>query len=381
MLPSLDEIDYQAVETPVTICDLPTLKRNIDLLSHIQTETGCEILLALKAFAMWSVFDRLNRGLAGVSAASPDEARLGHEKFGGHVHTFASAYKAEEMAQTIAHSSHLIFNSIAQWQRFGKQALAGGCEVGLRINPQHSEAKQEIYDPCQKNSRLGITADQLQGVDLTGVTGLHFHNLCNNGADALARTAQAVEEKFGPYLKQMRWINLGGGHMITSDGYDLKTLYRVIRGFQQRYGLQVILEPGEAVVRDAGVLVGEVLDIVPNPIPVAILDLSAAAHMPDVLEMPYRPDLIGAGEMGEKKHGYRLTGSTCLAGDTIGDYSFDQPLTIGQRLVFLDMAQYTMVKNTFFNGIRLPAIAIHHGGGEVEVVRRFSYDDFLTRLS
>jgi carboxynorspermidine decarboxylase len=357
---------------------------NLAILGRVQEETGCKILLAFKGFAMFSVFPVISEYLAGAATSSLDEARLAHEEFGGEVHLYAPAYKEAEFPELISYADHISFNSFSQWRRF-RPLIAGADKVikcGIRVNPQHSEVETPVYDPCSRYSRLGVTAEHFDETALDGITGLHFHTLCELNEDALERTLAVVEERFGAYLGQMEWVNFGGGHLITDPEYDVDKLCRLITDFRERYQVDVYLEPGEAIALDAGVLVASVLDIVENEKQIAILDTSAAAHMPDVLEMPYRPDIEGAGEPGELAHTYRLAGATCLAGDVIGDYSFAEPLTAGSKLAFIDMAHYTMVKNNTFNGIRLPTIAVYDAeGDELTVVREFGYEDFRNRLS
>ena len=296
---------------------------------------------------------------------------------------FTPAYSAADVEELTKYCDHVVFNSFAQWRRFGAMLAAQPrpIECGLRVNPEYSEVKVPLYDPCAPNSRLGIRREDFEGQDPSGIAGLHFHCLCEQGADTLERTLAVVEEKFGEFLPGLKWVNFGGGHHITRGDYDVHRLCDLIRRFQQRHGLAVYLEPGEAVALNAGVLVASVLDIVRSGMDIAILDTSASAHMPDVLEMPYRPAVVGAGEPGEFPHTYRLGGLTCLAGDVIGDYSFPRPLAVGDRIVFLDMAHYTMVKATTFNGVRLPSIAICRPSGELEIVRRFGYEAYRDRLS
>ena len=376
--------DPAGVSTPSYICDTGALKRNLAILSEVQDRTGARILLALKGFAMFSLFPLIRQYLQGATASSLDEARLAFEEFGKEVHVYAPAYRDEEFAELCGYADHLVFNSFSQWNRFKDRLPAAGKTIscGLRANPQHSEVKTAIYDPCARYSRLGIVADQFQPDQLEGIEGLHFHALCGQTSDVLARTLAAVEDQFGSVLSRMKWVNFGGGHHITRADYNVDHLCGLIRQFRDRYGVEVYLEPGEAVALNTGVLVASVLDVVHNEMAIAILDTSAAAHMPDVLEMPYRPELTGAGLPGEFPHTYRLGGLTCLAGDVIGDYSFPQPLQVGQKLVFLDMAHYTMVKNNTFNGVRLPSIGIHDPEtGRTTIVRQFGYEDYRNRLS
>jgi carboxynorspermidine decarboxylase len=371
-----------SVETPAFICDLAALDRNLARLDHVQREAGCKILLALKGFAMWPVFDRIARILPGVTSSSPHEARLGREEFGKEVHACAPAYSQADFRELLELCDHIVFNSVAQLRRFAALAASRPeVELGLRINPEHSEVAVSLYDPCAPRSRLGVRRAELDAADLRQVSGLHFHTLCELNSDALERTLAVVESKFSDLFASLKWINMGGGHHITRTDYDVERLIALVRGFRERWGLEIYLEPGEAIALDTGVLVASVLDIVHNEIDIAILDTSATAHMPDVLEMPYRPTIIGAAEPAQKRHTYRLGGLTCLAGDVIGDYSFDRPLQVGDRLVFTDMIHYTMVKTTTFNGVRLPSIAVvDPDSATPRVVRRFGYDDYKSRL-
>ena len=372
---------FNEVETPCYVVDEGLLKKNLALLKTVSDRTGCKILLAQKAFSMFAAYPLIGGYLAGTTASGLFEARLGREEMGKETHIFSPAYREEEFEEITQICDHIVFNSFAQKARFGGRALAAGREIGLRINPECSTQDHAIYDPCSKGSRLGIPRDQFQADQLDGVSGLHFHTLCEQNSDALEQTLEAVEEKFGEFLPGMKWLNFGGGHHITRPDYDRQRLVRLIDRVQNRYGVQVYLEPGEAVALRAGFLVSTVLDLVENDGAIAILDTSAACHMPDVLEMPYRPDILGAGKPGEKAFSFRLGGPTCLAGDVFGSYSFDRPLQPGARLVFCDMAIYSMVKNNSFNGMGLPAILWRTEGGQIRVVRRFGYEDFKMRLS
>ena len=370
--------------SPAYVIDLGRLRHNLAILDTVQQRSGAKILMALKAFAMWSTFPLIRETLQGVCASSPWEARLGRETFGGEVHSFAAAFKEQDVRELLTISNHLVFNSFAQLERFRPlwEPQQGRVSIGLRVNPEHSEGHTEIYDPCAKNSRLGIRRKDFDGQSLAGVEGLHFHTLCEHLFEPLARTAKVFEEKFGAFLPGMKWLNLGGGHHITRDGYDIDGLVELVRYFKEKYDLEVYLEPGEAVVIGTGLLVGEVLDVVPNEIPSAILDVSATCHMPDILEMPYRPEIYHGYAAGEKAYTYRLGGASCLAGDVIGDWSFEQPLTPGTRLAFLDMAHYTMVKTTTFNGIQHPHLCLYEPEiGAMRIVRSFEYEDFRSRLS
>lgn len=387
-----ERLDLAQVETPCYVLDLGALEANCALLGEVQRRAGCRILLALKGFAAWSVFPLVRRHLAGVTASSLHEAKLGKEHFGGELHVYAPAFGDDEFEEIARIADHVVFNSFAQWTRFRPEARraggARGLSCGLRVNPEHSEVETALYDPCAPGSRLGVTREAFEAevavtrsACLEGLEGLHFHTLCELDSDALERTLAAFEERFGAWIPRLRWVNMGGGHHITRPGYDIERLVSVVSGFRERHRVEVYLEPGEAVAIGTGALVASVLDIVPNDAKAVILDTSGTAHMPDVLEMPYRPNILGARAPGELPHTYRLGGLTCLAGDVIGDYSFAEPLRVGQKLVFLDMAHYTMVKNTTFNGVRLPSIATHDPAtGKVTVVRRFGYEDYRNRL-
>uniref|UniRef100_A0A831UDT6 Carboxynorspermidine/carboxyspermidine decarboxylase n=1 Tax=Geobacter metallireducens TaxID=28232 RepID=A0A831UDT6_GEOME len=370
--------------SPAYVVDLGRLRHNLAILDEVQRRSGARILMALKAFAMWSVFPIIRETLQGVCASSPWEARLGREEFGREVHSFAAAFKESDVVELLSLSNHLVFNSFNQLERFRPlwEKERGRVSVGLRVNPEHSEGHTPIYDPCAPKSRLGIPRREFDGRSLDGVEGLHFHTLCEQLFEPLERTAKVFEEKFGRFLPGMKWLNLGGGHHITRQGYDIDALVELVTYFKGKYGVEVYLEPGEAIAIGTGILVGEVLDVVRNEMDIAILDVSATCHMPDVLEMPYRPGITGGFDPGEKAHTYRLAGPSCLAGDVIGDWSFERPLQPGDRLAFEDMSHYTMVKTTTFNGIQHPAICTFEPEtGELKVVRRFGYEDFRSRLS
>jgi len=374
----------QLAPSPAYVVDLGRLRHNLAILDEVQRRSGAKILMAMKAFSMWSVFPLIRRTLQGVCASSPWEAQLGREEFGGEVHSFAAAFKESDVVELLRISDHLVFNSFNQLERFRPlwEKEQGRVSIGLRVNPQHSEGHTAIYDPCAPLSRLGIPRAEFDGRSLSGVEGLHFHTLCEQLFEPLERTARVFEEKFGHLLHGMKWLNLGGGHHITREGYDIDALVELVKYFREKYQVEVYLEPGEAIAIGTGLLVAEVLDVVHNEMAIAILDVSATCHMPDVLEMPYRPVITGGGEAGEKAHTYRLGGPSCLAGDVIGDWSFEKPLVPGGRLVFEDMAHYTMVKTTTFNGIQHPAICTFEpDSGELQVVRRFGYEDFKGRLS
>lgn len=380
--------DAARVATPAFVVDEGLLADNLAILARVKEATGCKILLALKCFAMFSVFQLLRQVLDGVCCSSPHEARLGREEFGREVHSFAAAYSKSDIEQLAATSDHLVFNSFGQWTRFralaeAKARQAGRTlEFGLRINPEHSEGATPIYDPCSPGSRLGIRRADFRTDLMDGISGLHWHNLCEQDADCLQRTVAAVEQRFGDVIGQMTYVNFGGGHHITRPGYDLGLLIDIVSRFQDRWGVQVYLEPGEAVALNSGYLVATVLDVVQADMPIAIIDGSVPAHMPDVLEMPYRPHIVGSGEAGEKAWTCRIGGLSCLAGDVAGEYSFAVPLTPGDKLVFTDMAIYTMVKTNTFNGVQLPAIMRYQPqGDQLVLVRQFGYEDFKSRLS
>ena len=377
------DIDISTLPTPSYLVDQRLLIKNLELLASVKERTGCKILLAQKAFSMFSVYPLIAKYLDGVTSSGVMEARLGYEEMGKEVHTYAPAFADHEMDDVIRYSDHIVFNSFHQWNKFKDKVKNSGkqIECGLRLNPKYSEIDTDIYNPCFTGSRLGITPEQFQPDQLDGIDGLHFHTMCEQNSDTLERTLKVVDDTFGSYIKQMKWLNFGGGHHITRSDYDIETLIRCIQFAQDTYGVQVYLEPGEAVALNTGYLISTVLDTIENGMHLAILDTSAACHMPDVLEMPYRPHIIGAGLPNEKTYTYRLGGPTCLAGDIIGDYSFDVPLKEGDKLIFCDMAHYTMVKNNTFNGIGLPDICLLHEDGAIETVKRFGYEDFKNRLS
>ena len=379
-----DSFDARRVPSPCFVVDEAAVERNLQILNRVQRESGAKVLAALKAFSMWSLAPLASKYLSGTCASGLNEARLGREEYGGEVHVFSAAYTEHDLAEILKIADHVVFNSFSQWQRFqpllqqAKQERPH-LQFGLRINPRHSEGEVAISDPCAPCSRLGIPLSQFDGQSLDGISGLHFHTLCEQDVEPLKRTLAAVEEQFGDLLHTMEWVNFGGGHHITRPDYQVDELIELVKAFSAKYSVQVFLEPGEAVAIHTGVLVTEVLDLTWNDMGLAILDTSATCHMPDTLEMPYRPNLLGAGMPGEKSHTYRLGGMTCLAGDVIDDYSFDQPLQIGQRLVFDDMSHYTMVKTSTFN---VPAIAIWNSKtDELRVVKQFGYEDFRQRLS
>lgn len=385
---------FSELPTPCYVVDEALIEKNLEVLKGVMDRTGARILLAQKAFSMYALYPRIGEYLRGATASGLYEARLCAEemvrplaKRGRRLenHIFSPAYNGDDFEEILTYCDHIVFNSWKQAERFGPRAKDAGKSIGLRINPECSTQEgHEIYDPCAPGSRLGVTKENFEaGLTQAGMSlldGLHFHTLCEQDSDALEKTLDAVEAKFGRYLHRMKWINFGGGHHITRRDYDIPRLERCVRRMQDRYGLTVYLEPGEAVALNAGYLVTAVLETLTNGTDIAILDTSAACHMPDVLEMPYRPPLQESGLPGEKPYTYRLAGPTCLAGDIIGDYSFDVPLQEGDRLVFEDMAIYSMVKNNTFNGMPLPAIAVRQKDGECRILRRFGYEDFKGRL-
>lgn len=387
------QFDPTRVPSPCFVIDEVAVERNLKILARVQRESGAKVLAALKAFSCWELSPLFKQYLSGTCASGLHEARLGFEEFGGEVHCYSAAYKEADLIEILKIADHVLFNSVSQWQRFKELALNARKKrpelyFGLRINPEHSEGDVPLYDPCAPCSRMGIpiaALDQVVAEDpqfLEGITGFHFHTLCQQDLPPLERTLNVVIKRFGKYFKHIHWINFGGGHHISREDYQVDDLIDVLKNFQANYDLQVYLEPGEAVAINSGVLVAEVLDTLWNSMPQAILDTSATCHMPDILEMPYRAEILGAGQPNELAHTYRLGGMTCLAGDVIGDYSFDHKLAIGERLMFDDMSHYTMVKTTTFNGINLPSIAIWNSNTDaLRVIKSFGYEDFKVRLS
>jgi len=369
--------------SPCWLLEEKKLTQNLELLQTVKEKSGAKILLALKGYALWKSFPLLRKYLDGCCASGLYEARLAEEEFGKEVHTYAPAFKEEELEEIASISQHLVFNSPAQFKRFAAKAKKTNpkLSLGLRVNPEYSESPKEIYNPCGLHSRLGTTIENFDESILEYCDGLHFHALCEQDSSALENVLKNFETKFGTYISRMKWINFGGGHHITRKGYDVDKLIALIRSFKVRYDVEVYLEPGEAVGWETGPLIATVLDIVHNGMDIAILDTSAEAHMPDTIIMPYRAEVRGAGKAGEKAYTYRLAGNTCLAGDIMGDYSFDKALEIGDKILFEDQMHYTMVKATTFNGIKLPYIAIERRNGTIEVVREFGYEEFKQRLS
>jgi carboxynorspermidine decarboxylase len=383
----------ERIETPAYVIDLGLLRRNLDLLARVQSETDCRVLLALKGYAVWSTFPLVKERLSGAAASSVAEAQLAREEIGKEVHAYAPAYSDADIETLAGLADHVVFNSVSQLNRYAlrlkaasKQGVGRAIEIGLRINPEHRETEIALYDPCAPGSRLGVPRRAIP-LDLEPLDGLHFHNLCEKNSDALERTLAHVEESFAPFLERVSWVNFGGGHLVSRVDYDIERLIRIITDFKARHlkrGVpkEVYLEPGEAVGWETGWLVATVLDVIDYGSPIAILDVSATAHMPDVLEMPYRPRIVGAGDPGEKAYTYRLGGLTCLAGDVIGEYSFDKPLEVGSKIAFCDMAHYTIVKNSTFNGVRLPSIVTYEPEADAVVVQRsFGFEDYRRRQS
>ena len=370
------------VKTPAYVIDEQKLISNLKILQRVEIESGAHVLLAQKCFSAYKTYPLIRKFISGATASGLFEARLGHEEMRGENHVFSPAYLDNEFDEILAICDHISFNSFSQWEKFRRcvQNAPKKVSCGIRINPERSTQDHAIYDPCSKGSRLGVTRANFRADLLDGIEGLHFHTLCEQNADALVETLEAVEEKFCEFLPKMKWLNMGGGHHITRTDYDINLLIKTVKRVREKYGLEVYLEPGEAVALNAGWLVASVLEIIDNSGKIAILDASAACHMPDVLEMPYRPFVLESGEENVKPYTYTFGGNTCLAGDIIGAYSFDKPLSIGDKVIFSDMAIYSMVKNNTFNGMRLPDILLLKTDGSLETLNTFSYDDFKGRL-
>lgn len=379
----MNKENIEKLPSPCWVLEEKLLKKNLECIANIKEKTGAKVLLALKGYALWKSFSLLKPYLDGCCASGLHEAKLAAETFTKEVHTYAPAFKEEELAEIAKISHHLVFNSPAQFKRFASQAkeINPTLSLGLRINPEYSESPKEIYNPCGLYSRLGTSIEKMDDSILDICEGLHFHALCEQDSTALENVLKNFEEKFARYIPKMKWINFGGGHHITRKGYDTEKLIWLINDFKRRYAVDVYLEPGEAIGWETGTLIATVLDIVDNGMQIVILDTSAEAHMPDTIIMPYRVEVRGAGKAGEKAHTYRLAGNTCLAGDIMGDYSFDTALQIGDKIIFEDQMHYTMVKATTFNGVKLPSIAIKKMDGTIEIVREFGYEDFKARLS
>ncbi len=371
------------INTPCYICEEHLLEENLKLLFHVKEKSGAKILLALKGFAMWSTFDLVAKYLDGATASGLWEAKLSFQELKKETHTYSPAFKDDEIEEIAKISDTIVFNSFNQLRIYKNivKNVNPNISIGIRVNPEYSAAPVDLYNPCGAFSRLGVTKKEFIEDEFIEVDGLHFHALCEESAEALENVLKAFEEKFQKFIKKCKWVNFGGGHHITKEDYNVEKLINLIISFKERYNVEVYLEPGEAVGWKTGPLVASVVDIIHNGMDIAILDTSAEAHMPDVLAMPYRPEVRNAGKPLEKKYTYRLGGNSCLAGDIIGDYSFDEPLKIGQKIIFEDMIHYTFVKNTTFNGIRLPSLAILRKSGELEVVKEFRYEDFKFRLS
>ncbi len=378
-------IDFLKLPSPCYVLDETLLDRNLALIDRVRRESGAEIIVALKACAMWSIFPELARHSDGATASSAAEARLVYEEFGSPAHTYAPVYTDHNIDEILRCSSHITFNSVAQFERFGQRALINGLSCGLRINPEYSPVETDLYNPCVAGSRLGVTAGQLaaQGGLPEGIEGLHFHVLCESRPEHLRLALEAVELRFGEYLDRVKWLNMGGGHLMTHVDYDCEDLIDLLRAFKERHpNLRLILEPGSAFTWRTGYLVSTVEDIVENGgVRTAMLDVSFACHMPDCLEMPYKPAIVGARDPEPGEKGWRMGGTSCLAGDFYGDWVFDHELKVGERIVFEDMIHYTMVKTTMFNGVHHPSIVIVHRDGRVQIVREFGYEDFKTRMS
>lgn len=380
--------DIESIQTPYYLCDESLLRANLEILDRVQKESGAKVILALKGFAMWSTFPLVKQYLKGCTASGLHEARLAREEFAKddknlEVHTYSPAYKEEDIREIAKISDHIVFNSPTQLLKYAAvvNEINPSADISLRINPEQSSSPKDIYNPCGLFSRLGTTLANFDERVLKYVDGLNFHALCEQDVDALEAVLEAFEDNFAKYFSNLRYVNFGGGHHITRAGYDVDRLIEIIKTFREKYNLEVYLEPGEAVGWRTGVLVSSVLDIIHNGMDIAILDTSAEAHMPDTLAMPYRAMVRDSGEAGEKAHTYRLGGNTCLAGDIMGDYSFDKPLKVGERVIFEDQIHYTFVKNTTFNGIKLPSLVLLKESGKVEVVREFGYEDYKMRLS
>ncbi|MFN8510638.1 MAG: carboxynorspermidine decarboxylase [Deinococcaceae bacterium] len=377
----LEDIDFAAFPSSCYVLDETRLRRNLEILDSVQKASGAKIVCALKGYSLWASFPMLQKYLLGTTASGPWEARLGRETFGGEVHVYSPAFTDEDFSEVLELADHISFNSFGQWQRFKGQLAGRPISCGIRINPEFSEVEVDLYNPCVPHSRLGVTRAEFRDDLLDGIEGLHFHSLCGKGSDSLERTLAVIEANFGHLLPSMKWVNFGGGHHITRADYDVERLIALIQTFRKTWDVDVILEPGEAVGWQTGWLVSEVVDVMRNGMDVALLNVSVSAHMPDCLEMPYRPEILGADLPGVKKYTYRLGGSTCLAGDIVGDYSFDKPLEVGSRIVFDDMIHYTIVKTTMFNGVKHPSIGILREKGTFDLVRTFTYGDFKHRNS
>ncbi|MBL0708868.1 MAG: carboxynorspermidine decarboxylase [Sulfurimonas sp.] len=379
----MDSKILNSIKTPCYLCDEELLENNLKLLDYVQKQSGAKIILALKGFAMWSTFALVSKYLYGCTASGLYEAKLAHEEFSKEVHTYSPAFKDEEIDEIAKISDHIVFNSSKQLLKYSQRvkAINPNISISLRINPQHAASPKEIYNPCALHSRLGTTIQNFDESVLEHIDGLNFHALCEQGADELEEVLVVFERDFAKYFKDLKYLNFGGGHHITKEGYDVQKLIKLIKYFKTKYGVEIYLEPGEAVAWQSGVLISSVLDIVENKMKIAILDTSAEAHMPDTLAMPYRAEVEGASIKDDKKYRYKLAGNTCLAGDIMGDYFFDKELEVGDKVVFLDQIHYTFVKNTGFNGIKLPSLAILSKEKKVNIIRSFGYENYKNRLS
>jgi carboxynorspermidine decarboxylase len=381
--------DPNKLETPCYVVDEALIIKNLEILKDVATRTNCKVLLAQKAFSMYSLYPLIGKYLHGTAASGLYEARLGYEEMGGEVHVHSPVYRFGDFDELLSICDCIVFNSFNEWQKYREKAMkavalrgsGNPLRFGIRINPEFSTQKNPMYDPCAKGSRLGVTLKNFRPDLLEGISGIHFHTLCEQNSDALAATLKAVEEKFGQYLYDMEWINFGGGHYITAEDYDIDTLVSCIKHFQEKFGLEVYLEPGEAIALNAGFLVASVIEIAESGgVHNAFLDASAACHIPEIISFRYRVDVLNSGLANEKAHNYSLVAPSCLSGDIFGEYSFDEPLKINDKIVFTDSATYTMVKNNTFNGIRLPSIVIARKNGEIQIVKEFGYNDFKSRL-
>ncbi|ADV66566.1 carboxynorspermidine decarboxylase [Deinococcus maricopensis] len=381
-----DQIPWQDLPSPAFVLDERRLLRNLELIKRVQDESGARMIVAFKGFAMWSTFDTVRDYVYGATASSLNEAILAREEMRKEVHVYAPAYSDAEFPDMLALADHITFNSFSQWARFKDQVMAARAQgrhigVGIRVNPEYAEVGTALYNPSMPYSRLGVTRAEFRPDLLDGVDGLHFHTLCENDSSVLERVLEVFEQNFGEFLPQMKWVNFGGGHLMTREGYDIERLIRLVKDFRERHDVDVILEPGSAYGWQTGWLISSVLDVVRNEKDIVILDVSVSAHMPDVLEMPYRPGILNASEPGERAHTYLLGGTTCLSGDVVGEYSFDAPLRVGDRVIFDDMIHYTMVKTTFFNGVKHPDIGIWTKDGQYRHVKSFGYEEFKAKLS
>jgi carboxynorspermidine decarboxylase len=377
-------LDVSQIPTPCYVCEEELLENNLKLLKHVSDSSGAKVILALKGFAMWSTFELVGEYLHGCTASGLHEAKLAFEKMGKEVHTYSPAFKEEDIDEIARISDHIVFNSPTQLQRFKNRvkAVNPDISISIRVNPEYSSSPVDLYNPCGAYSRLGTTLRNFDPEVLKDIDGFNFHALCEQNVDALEGVLEAFEDHFGQYIKGLKYVNFGGGHHITRSDYDVERLIEVIKAFRKKHdGIAVYLEPGEAVGWKTGPLVASVLDIMHNGMDIAILDTSAEAHMPDTLAMPYRADVRGAGKANEKAYTYRLGGNTCLAGDIMGDYSFDWKLEVGDKIVFEDQIHYTFVKNTTFNGIKLPSLAILRKDGTLDIIKAFGYEDYKMRLS